>query len=186
MKDALDFRKDGNPGADRIKLLKELVAERMTGQNVSHYVTPAMQHGLDYEAEAKREYEKLTGRTVRPCETIDHPFIELLAATPDGLVEDGLIETKCPTTATHVDWMMGKVVPDIHKPQMLIQLACTGRTWVDFVSYDPRVKDKKLRLFLRRFEPTKEEIDSCVKQAEKFLDEVEAAFRLVTESEQPN
>ena len=37
-------------------------AERLTGDSVRHYVTPAMQHGLDYEAEALAAYEKVAPR----------------------------------------------------------------------------------------------------------------------------
>ena len=53
MADALDFRKDGKPGAARIKLMRELLAERMTGEAMRHFVTAEMQRGLDEEPNAR-------------------------------------------------------------------------------------------------------------------------------------
>lgn len=177
MADALDFRKDGKPGAARVKLMKEILAERLTGSSVRHYVTDAMQWGLEQEAEARAAYEAATGELVADAGFYDHPSIDLFGATPDGLIgRDGLIETKAPTTTTFVDWMMAGVVPEEHKPQMLAQLACTRRTWCEFVAFDPRIRDPKRRLFIRRFAPPPEEIAGIERAAEAFLAEVDAAW----------
>jgi hypothetical protein len=141
MRDAMSFRKDGKPSAERSQLMRELLAERITGHSVRHYVTDAMQHGLDTEADALAAYEAATGELVTPAGYYDHPRIDNVGATPDGLLSgDGLIETKCPTTATFIDWTMAGEVPAMHKPQMIIQLACTGRAWCEFVAYDPRIQ----------------------------------------------
>jgi hypothetical protein len=58
---------------------------------------------------------------------VDHPKIEFCGASPDGLVDDGLVEIKCPNTTTHIGWVLAGVVPEEHKPQMILQCACTGR-----------------------------------------------------------
>jgi hypothetical protein len=58
---------------------------------------------------------------------------------------------------------------------MLAQLACTGREWVDFVSFDPRVPNH-LQLFVVRFQPKKEEIQKLEEGVQKFLDEVNKAM----------
>lgn len=180
MVDAMAFRKDGKPSAERTKYLHEVVAERLTGECVSHFVTPAMQWGSEQEANAKLEYSELTGRTIKPCGTFDHFDIDGLAATPDGLLaHDGLIETKCPVTATHIAWSLAGVVPDQHKPQMIVQLMCTGREWVDFVSYDPRIKGPR-RLFIVRYVPTDEEIEAVRVAAIQFLHEVESMFEFMS------
>ena len=71
-------------------------------------------------------------------------------ASPDGLVgTDGLLEIKCPFTATHIDTLLSGKVPDRYKTQMQWQMACTGRQWCDFVSYDPRLPEP-MRLFITR------------------------------------
>ena len=174
MADAIAVLKTGKPSEARRKLMFELLAERMTGIAVDHYVTPAMQWGLDNQADAIAAYEAETGELVGPEVFVLHPSIDWLGATPDGLVgSDGLLEIKCPTTPKHLAWVMAGEVPDEHKPQMLCQLACTRRQWVDFVSFDPRVKGAA-RLFIRRFEPAASEIERIEEGAREFLAELQA------------
>lgn len=172
--DAIAVLKTGKPSESRKKLMMELLAERMTGHAVDHYVTPAMQWGIDNQAAAISEYEAETGELVGPEVFVLHPSIDWFGATPDGLVgKDGLIEVKCPTTPKHLAYVVAGEVPDEYKPQMLCQLACTRRQWVDFVSFDPRIKSPA-RLFIRRFEPAHSEIERIEEQAREFLAELQA------------
>ena len=55
MAEALAVRKDKKPAAERLNLLKELLAERLTGDAMPHYVSPEMRHGIEYEPVAKDE-----------------------------------------------------------------------------------------------------------------------------------
>lgn len=177
MADALAVLKNGKPAEARNKLMRELLAERVTGASVRHYVSPAMEHGLEYEAEAKAAYEAETGVIIAAAGFYDHPRIDSLGATPDGLIgADGLIETKCPTTGTMIEWVLAGVVPDQHKPQMIVQLACTGRAWCDFVAFDPRIRDARRRLFIRRYTPSAEEVAAVETGAVQFLAELDAMF----------
>lgn len=181
MADAMDFRKDGKPGAARVRLAHEILAERMTGDSVRHFVTDAMQWGLEKEAEAKAEYEAQTGELIGAAGFYDHPRIDMFGATPDGLLgRDGLIETKCPTSQTFVAWRLAGVVPEEHKPQMIAQLICTGRSWCEFVAFDPRVRDARHRLFIRRFAPSAEERAAVEDAAETFLSEVDTMWEALT------
>lgn len=176
---AMDYTSKGLPTAERTKLMRELLAERLTGMSVPHFVNEAMQHGIEYEDEAADAWVALTGRILKPSRTYDHPTIENFAATPDREIDsDGLVEIKCPTSTTFVEWVMAGVVPDKHKPQMAAQLLCTGRKWVGFVAYDPRIRDESKRLFLRKFEPDAEYLAKVEAEAVKFLDELDAAFDL--------
>lgn len=180
MADVLAIKKDGKPTAERQRYLIELVAERMTGNAVTHYVTDAMQWGIDREPHAVAEYEAVSGNMAMGSGFYLHDRIEFFGATPDREVDsDGLIEVKCPTTSTYVGWLMADVVPEQHKPQMLAQLAVTGRKWCDFVAFDPRVMAGP-KLFVRRFQPAPEEIAAVEDAAVKFLAEVDAAFDAVT------
>lgn len=171
--DAIAVLKNGKPSESRRKLAFELLAERISGVAVDHYVTPAMQWGIDNQSGAIAAYEAQTGELVGPEVFVLHPEIDWSGATPDGLVgRDGLIEVKCPTTPKHVAWCLAGEVPDEHCPQMLWQLACTRRKWVDFVSFDPRVNHPQL--FVRRFEPARELIEEIEAKARDFLAEVAA------------
>ena len=182
MKDAMDFRKDGKPGAYRVKLLHELLAERLTGFSVPHVVTEPMEHGLEYEDEAVDKFVELTGRDVRLSRFYKHREIEYFGATPDRELDDGLLEVKCPTTAKYVAWKMAGVVPEEHKPQMLAQLACSGKSWVGFIAYDPRIKEERHRLFLAKFVPEPEQIAAIEDAARTFLAELDAMWEAFTQS----
>ncbi len=184
MKDVLAVsKKDGKPLEARNKYMMELVAERMIGGAIDHYVTPAMQWGIDNEPHAAAAYEEMSGELLEACGFFPHPQIEYFGATPDRLLgSDGLVEFKCPTTTTYVAWRANGTVPDEHKPQMLAQLACTGRKYVDFCAFDPRVQDERARIFVRRYEPKPEEIAAVEEAARQFLAEVEELFTRVTEA----
>lgn len=172
--DALAVLKNGKPSESRRKLMFDLLAERMSGVAVEHYVTPAMEWGIAHQADAMAAYEAETGELVGPEVFVLHPSIDWFGATPDGLVgSDGLVEIKCPTTPKFLAWRMAGEVPEEHRPQMLAQLACTGRQWVDFVAFDPRVQ-KGPQLFIRRFQPERAEIERIEAGARDFLAELAA------------
>lgn len=180
MKDAMDFKKDGKPSEARTKYMIDLVAERMTGFIVPHYVTPAMEWGKNTEESAKKAYFAATGNIVKPCFFFDHFDIDYYGASPDGTIgADGLLEAKCPTTATHIRWVMADQIPEEHKPQMAAQILCTGRKWVDFVSFDPRIPSTK-RLFIKRWIPESEYLEKVEEAAKQFLKEAEAMFDFMT------
>lgn len=171
MADVLATAKSG-PSASRKNYLAQLVAERMTGQPAETFSNAAMAWGNEHEPLARAEYEIITNRSVEQIAFVDHPEIEWCGASPDGLVPDyGLVEIKCPNTATHIEYLLAGVPPAKYKPQMLLQLACTGMAWCDFVSYDPRMPEEH-RLFVVRFEPKRAEIDAVEDAARAFLSEV--------------
>lgn len=85
--------------------------------------------------------------------------------------KDGLLEIKCPTTTAHIRRLKADVVPEEYRAQMLVQLLCTGRQWVDFVDYDPRLKGdyERLQFWSIRFEPTLEELEDAKEKCLEFL-----------------
>ena len=176
MADAMDFLKSGQPSAKRIKLMQELLAERLTGLSMPHVVTDAMEHGIEFEDEAVDKFVELTGKDVKLSRFYEHPTIENFGATPDREMDDGLIEVKCPSTPKFIQWRINKIVPHEHRPQMIAQLACTGKKWCGFVAYDPRIKEEGKRLFLAKYTPTEEEIAEVEAAARQFLDELDAMF----------
>lgn len=124
-----------------------LVCERLTGQREETYTNGAMQRGTDLEPLARECYEFLTGYTVDQVSFVDHPTVAMSGASPDGCIgDDGLVEIKAPNTATHIDYLLAGIAPSTYVPQMMWQMACTGRKWCDFVSYDPRLPEE-LQMF---------------------------------------
>lgn len=150
----------------------ELVIDRLTGQNRDTYCSPSMQWGIDHEEEAKLSYTFVTDREVVNVGFVSHPDIPMAGASPDGLVDDGLVEIKCPDTTTHIMYIMGGTIPQEYQDQMLWQMEVTQRAWCDFVSFDPRVP-VHLRLFVKRFWFDEERVDAIRREVVAFLAEVE-------------
>lgn len=181
MNDAMSFLRNGDPSKDRVRLMHELLAERLTGLSVPHVVNDAMQWGTDHEDEAVDVFVERTGRSPRLSRFYEHATIANFGATPDRELDDGLVEVKCPTTTTFLEWSIAGVVPAKHKCQMTAQLLCANKTWCGFIAYDPRIRDPKRQLFMRKFIPTPDERSAVLAAAVGFLDELDELFdRFVT------
>jgi len=160
------------PSAMRANYAAQIIAERLTGTVAESYVSPAMQHGTDTEAEARNAYCFYRDAMVQEIGFVLHPTIDQAGASPDGLVgEDGMVEFKCPNTATHLETLLGKMVPAKYVNQMQWQMACTGRQWVDFVSYDPRMPEN-MRLFVKRMPRDDKRIKELETEVAGFLLEI--------------
>jgi putative phage-type endonuclease len=133
-------RTKGAVSATRQKYLYQLLAERLSGQPQETFTNAAMAWGTENEPLARAVYEAETGNLVSEVGLIDHPSINNAGASPDGLVgSEGLIEIKCPNTSTHIDTLLNGTIDTAYQYQMQWQMACTGRKWCDFVSFDPRL-----------------------------------------------
>jgi len=159
--------------ASRVNYLAQLVAERLTGQTAETFKSGAMQHGTETEPQARMAYEAETGLMVTEVAMIQHGTIEMAGASPDGLVgDDGLVEIKCPNTSTHIATLMADKAPSQYIPQMQWQMACTGRAWCDFVSFDPRMPED-MQLFIKRVPRDNALIAEYEAEVIKFLAEVQ-------------
>jgi len=159
----------GQPYAAYHDYVFELVQERLTNQAVDHYTSPAMQHGIDTEAEAALVYQMMTGATLERAPFVRHPTIEWAGASPDRLVgKDGLLEVKCPTSRTHLETLLGAPVSEDYHWQCVWQMACTGREWCDWMSYDGRF-DPHLQQKVVRIERKADEIKQAEEAFREFL-----------------
>lgn len=170
--DALATTKTGW-GASRANLMAELLVERMTGVPTEGFVNDAMRWGTEKEPDAKAAYEFRTDAEVTEVGLVRHPSINWTHASPDGLVGDsGLIEVKCPQSAAHLDTLLGNAVAGKYVTQMQWQMACTGRAWCDFVSFDPRMPEP-MRLFVHRVPRDDAAIAKLEAQIKVFLRELD-------------
>lgn len=163
-------------GASRANYMAQLIAERLTGTVADAYTNAAMVHGTETEPEARAAYCFYQGVSVEEVAFVLHPKIDQAGASPDGLVgDDGLVEIKCPNTATHLETLLGQAVPAKYETQMQFQMACTGRKWCDFVSYDPRMPEN-MRLFVKRLQRDDKRISELEAEIAAFL--LEMAVKL--------
>jgi putative phage-type endonuclease len=151
----------------------QLVAEILTGQpQEDNYQSPDMLRGIELEPFARAAYEVKMNVLVDKHAFSKHPTIEMAGASPDGLVgDDGLIEIKCTKTAIHIQYMFDGVVPAQYRAQMIFQLACSGRKWNDFVSYNPKM-DEAHQLFIVRMDRDEKAINEMNMKVIAFLQDV--------------
>jgi putative phage-type endonuclease len=159
--------------ASRANYMAALIVERVTGASQETYTNAAMQWGTDNEPKARDMYQFLTDNAVELTGFVPHPRIKGAGASPDGLVnDDGLVEIKAPNTSTHLDTLLGASIDTKYIYQMQFQMACTGRRWCDFVSFDPRLP-VELQIKIQRVERDDELIATIEGEVEKFLAEME-------------
>jgi putative phage-type endonuclease len=160
-------------GASRANLAARLVAERLTGNLTETFTNDAMRWGTEQEAAAREMYAFAHDREVSQVGLVIHPTIEMSVASPDGLIgDDGLVEIKAPLTATHIETLLRGTADSRYVKQMQWQMACTGRQWCDWVSYDPRMPGE-MQMFVCRVTRCDDAIADLEKQVSEFLAEVD-------------
>jgi hypothetical protein len=191
--DVLAVLKRGGESTARESYRMELLAERLTGRSADHFVTREMERGVENELLARGAYEVFMDAdeatraplhrkpvSVDACGFFIHPTMEFAGASPDALVRCGdgygLLEIKCPQTKTHLRWMLAGVIPPEHEPQMMFEMACTGRAWCDFASFDPRLPST-LQLFVVRLKRDEERIAEIDREVAAMDAEIESILK---------
>lgn len=174
-------RTKSGPSASRATYLGEIIAERLTGRTAPSYTNAAMQWGNEQEPAARALYEMETSHEVVEIGTVIHPDIDWACASPDGLIKDtkGLVEIKCPNTATHINTLLGGAIDKRYITQMQWQMECTGYAWCDFVSFDPRLPTN-MQLHIQRVERDNKLIGELIEEVRLFLIEVDARIEGLT------
>lgn len=158
--------------ASRANYAWELAIERLTGEPTQGFCSPAMQWGVDTEDKARAAYQIHALCNVEEVGFIEHPTL-FAGASPDGLIgTDGMLEIKCPNQATHGETLLNGTIADKYHKQMQFQMACSGRQWCDFASFDPRFPEP-MQLWVKRVSRDDEAIAEIEKVAAEFLYEVE-------------
>ena len=166
--------------ASRANLRTRLVVERITGRPVETFQSQAMLDGIEREPFARAAYEAETGNLVQEVGWIPHPQIAGAGCSPDGLVgEDGIVQIKCPELTAHLKAIRGANIPGTYLKQMHWEMACTGRLWSDYWSYNSEFP-QHLRGVRIRVERDDEMIAHMEAEVRKLLAEVE---EIVTELE---
>jgi putative phage-type endonuclease len=173
-------------GAGRTNYMSELIVERLTGVAAEGFTNAAMQWGTDKEPDARDAYEYFADVSVAQVGFVPHPTIAMSGASPDGLIAaDGMLEIKCPNTATHIETLLSGTVAGKYVTQMQWQMACSGRRWCDFVSFDPRLPEE-MRLFIKRvprdpafIHETEEAVMAFLRELDGKVESLEAKFRRI-------
>lgn len=150
----------------------QLAVERLTGTPTENgFVSKDMQFGIEQEPMARMAYEADTGMIVE-----ESGFMSLYdyaaGCSVDGIVSGGgILEIKCPKSATHISYILANRIPPAYEPQLIHNLWVTGEPFADFVSFDPRMPPH-LQLFKARMERDEVKILAYQEEVLLFLDEV--------------
>tara|TARA_R110000803_G_scaffold42144_4_gene90547 strand:- start:329 stop:943 length:615 start_codon:yes stop_codon:yes gene_type:complete len=167
--------------ASRSDYRTELVTERLTGKSTEGFTNSHMMRGTELEPEARIAYEIDKALFVAEVAFVNHPTIPMSGASPDGLVgDDGLVEIKCPAPKTHIKYLLDGRVPARYKNQMAWQMACTGRQWVDFMSYCPELP-VNMQEFICRYERDDDLIAELESKVIEFNNEVDQVITRLKE-----
>jgi hypothetical protein len=159
-------------GLTRLKYLRRLVAERLTGKPMESYYNRHMERGNEQEPYARMAYEAMTGNIVQETGFIKHPSI-MAGCSPDGLIDDdGGVEIKSVLPTVQIETIERGTYPVEHAAQIQGSLWVTGRKWWDFVSYSPDLPEC-LRVYIYRVEPQIGYIANLQDEVIKFLAEAD-------------
>ena len=156
-------------GASRTNYEAQLIAEHYRGSVAEPgFQSKEMLWGNETQPKAEKAYNLLYDCKVEPIGFVSMNDF-MAGASPDGLVgNDGLVEFKCPNTATHIETLLNESIPGKYLDQMQWQMFCTGRTWCDYVSYDPRI-EPHLQMYVKRVHRNEKGIIELVTGAREFL-----------------
>ena len=171
----------GKPSAQAHDYMCELIGD-LNDQAPPYFtsqgkpVTKAMQHGLDFEDEARRFLElELNTDIMRPGICLSD--CNRWASSPDGLTADATVEIKCVSPKVQVSYLLDGALPDAYMAQVHGQMIVTGRQKAIFLSYCPGLDP-----FLVRVEPTAF-TDSLRVALELFWERFDAAVKKVLRRE---
>ncbi len=189
--DLLAERKDGKPSAMRSTYMWELIADRWREGpvEVNDWQSGPMAHGKITEPVARAFYEFKMGLEVKEVGFVPHPLMpEDAGCSPDGLILDargmveGAVEIKCPNTATHAGYCLSDKMDSKYVKQAKWVMECTGASWIDLISFDPRVK-LHCRMFRKRIRRDNEELLEMRKSVEAFIAEMKEKMQLMEQKD---
>ena len=164
--------KGGKPSASRANLMAEKITERLTGISVPRFKSKEMERGIEKEPIAADAFSFLNDIELQTCSFIPHPTILYAGASPDRLIDaDGLLEIKNPNSATHIDTLLHDTIDRAYVLQMQWQMACTGRQYCWFVSFDDRLP-LHLQLWQKKIPRDERMIAELTVAVREFIDEM--------------
>lgn len=164
--------KGGGVSLTRKKYLLTLAGEILTGECVEGYTNANMERGKAMEAEARDLYVFKTDATLERVGFVRNDWWKA-GASPDSIIgTDGGIEVKTALPHIQLERLIDNELPAEHKAQCQGILGITGRAWLDFVSYWP-----KLPLFVIRVHRDEAYIAAMKIAVQEFNEELSELVR---------
>lgn len=165
-------------GKMRKNLMYRLAGEILSGQNYEGYSNAHMERGLELEDEARNVYSAVSGNEVRQVGLAVRD--KYRHYSPDGLINNGIIEVKCTIPSVHIDIIIQNEIPPEYRKQCQWGLSICEVEEIDFISYSPTVIDKPIWIISR---PKDQKlIKEMHEEASKFLFEMAMLIKKVKEA----
>lgn len=154
-------------------LISQIAYERMTGEPVESYKNEWMEYGNEHEQEAREAYELLTYNKVHQVGFME--YNDWVGISSDGLVSiDGGVEIKCVKWNTQIEYILDKKIPTKYYNQIQFQLLVSGRQWVDWFSWHPKLNPVLIRVErdLTKIDNIWEAIFRAIKEVEQIINKL--------------
>jgi putative phage-type endonuclease len=164
---------------DNLPLLYEMIAEVESKQIEEIPMNKAMQRGVDLEPIARQLYQERFGEIIEEVGFCLSDENDYLALSPDGFTLDrkGAIEIKCPSTKTHVKYILDDRIPTDYLPQVCMYFIVNPELeWLDFVTYDDRFKPLPLYVIHIKREDLSDKIFEYKTKIDKFTEKFEKYY----------
>jgi hypothetical protein len=171
-----EARKKGEESAARRDLRFRLALERITGRPQENEFTAAsVRNGVAKEPFALARYEAISGEVLERVGFLSLGAV-MAGCSLDGFVADrnGIVEAKCPKSATHWEYLTTRIIPPDYHWQCLHNLWVSGAQWCDFISYDDCFPEE-LQYLCVRLDRDEQKVREYAAAAGRLLAEVSVA-----------
>jgi len=162
----------------RFQLSLQRITKKISEEN---FTNKHIERGNELEKFARMAYEIQSGNMIEEA-GFCYQDGKQYGCSVDGFVDNrkGIIEIKCPIPAIHYEYIEENRVPPNYYAQVIHNILTTGAEYCDFISYNEDMPEK-LKLFVFRFVPTKDELAAYEKALDQFLTEVDLLEQQILE-----
>lgn len=160
----------------------QIALELLNGRKADHsFSNEHMERGHEQEPIARMMYED-----EHFCDVGNGGFFDWITYgdSPDGLVgDDGIVEIKSVIAPTHYATLRRGSFDPSYRWQLVGHLDCTGRQWVDFVSYCSDFPEEKQLIVHRLYrDECVDEIERLRARRDEFIGLVQETLRSIREA----
>lgn len=117
--------------------------------------TPSMKRGRILEDAVRKSVEEKLNKKINKCGLVLNSIYPMIAGSPDGIFEDGIIEIKCPNSVkTYNTYIKNGECTEKYNTQMQLQMYLTGKKNCFFCVADPDYcQNKKVEVLRVQYDP---------------------------------
>lgn len=170
-------RKKGEPSVTRLRYMRRLCAERLSGRSMSEYTfkNDHMARGNAWEQDVCDVYAYANGVELSKCGFIRHNGHRCGCSVDRFVGDSGILSCKTALPDLLIEYHEQDRFPPEHMAQSQGELWITGRAWLDIAIYWPG-----LPLFVKRIKPDPHYILNLADAIRSFngeLDQLEGRMR---------